>query len=531
MFNTIKQRILLGYALVVTVAVLAAFVLTKNNNRVETLVDTYVSQTLPSLSAINEIQSGSKELVLIAYSLYGTTLDTTQFDKRKKQIVNGVSAQFSAISSAGASGAQQQFEKLTKAISALQATMSASSVSWDTARDNLADITQASSALNAQMSEVRKAVEQAANTRTMAISSELNTSEWIIVGLVVLLLIVTIVGYALSKLHIANPIEAMAAKLNELASSRRLATHLPQQQLAELDAITRSVQGLLNVFLKGMQDLQVAVNNLNHSSTALNDATGHSASAISSFQGDIKQLVSVMDTLSGEMEQSLHLSKQAANEAQISAEQVAQGRDDVETTAKAITDLTQDIDKTASTLDRLQNDGKNVSSVVSTIAEIADQTNLLALNAAIEAARAGESGRGFAVVADEVRTLASRTHQSTVEINTMLETIVESIKASVRTMTSNKDKAHNALAMANDLVATLESGRQSILSLVKVSNDASDLVQHAREQVTLAREGVLDFQMLGDNVKAANNHVNTEARSLAGLATELQSNVNTFKLT
>ena len=260
MFNTIKQRILLGYALVITVAVLAAFVLTKNNNRVETLVDTYVSQTLPSLSAINEIQSGSKELVLIAYSLYGTTLDTTQFDKRKKQIVNGVSAQFSALSSAGASGAQQQFEKLTKAISALQATMSASSVSWDTSRDNLADITQASSALNAQMSEVRKAVEQAANTRTMAISSELNTSEWIIIGLVVLLLIVTIVGYALSKLHIANPIEAMAAKLNELASSRRLATHLPKQQLSELDARETIENTILQLFTVYYNVAQISEN-------------------------------------------------------------------------------------------------------------------------------------------------------------------------------------------------------------------------------------------------------------------------------
>ena len=530
MFNTIKQRILLGYLLVVVVAVIAAIVLTKNNSKVEGLVEAYISETLPFLSAIDNIQSSSKELVLIAYSLYGTTINSSSYQTQKDALIQSAFDQFTQFSYMGSNTAKEKFDALVASAAALQRTMAGSSVDWDAARENLQVITVAASDLNEHLIEVRNGVEKAASMRTMAISSELNSSQVIIASLIILMLIVSVVGYVLAKANIANPIEGMAENLNEIAKTRNLKAKLPNQNLKELHAITQSVQGLLSVFLKGMTDLQNAVNNLNHSSQTLNSATLHSSQAIVSFQGDIKQLVSVMDNLSDEMEQSLSLSVRAASEAKGSAEQIAQGKTDVEATARAITDLTFDIDKTASKLDQLQSDGKNVSSVVKTIAEIADQTNLLALNAAIEAARAGESGRGFAVVADEVRTLASRTHQSTVEINAMLEKIVLSIRDSVQTMTSNKDKAHNALALANELVATLEGGRNSILSLVEVSNEASALVQHAKDQVSLAREGALDFQMLGDEVEAANINVNSEANSLSGLAEGLQVNVNTFKL-
>ena len=162
---------------------------------------------------------------------------------------------------------------------------------------------------------------------------------------------------------------------------------------------------------------------------------------------------------------------------------------------RSITDLATQVKQASGIIQELEKNAQEINTILSTIQGIAEQTNLLALNAAIEAARAGEQGRGFAVVADEVRVLSQRTHSSTVEIRSMIETLQRNTQGAVSTMHEGQLLAQNSVEDANDATQALE---QITASINQISDMATQISSAAEEQRAVTDEVSRNIQAVKD---------------------------------
>ncbi len=162
-----------------------------------------------------------------------------------------------------------------------------------------------------------------------------------------------------------------------------------------------------------------------------------------------------------------------------------QGQDRIRLAVSHVEDLSAHVTQTAQAMVKLEDEAKNVTSVIDVIRGVAEQTNLLALNAAIEAARAGEQGRGFAVVADEVRTLASRTQQSTADIQGMLGKLQQGVQHAVAGMNESAIMTNEAVNTASDAGQSL-SGIGSAVQ--EITNMAIQIATAVEEQSSVTAE-------------------------------------------
>ncbi|WP_288449997.1 methyl-accepting chemotaxis protein [uncultured Pseudomonas sp.] len=215
-------------------------------------------------------------------------------------------------------------------------------------------------------------------------------------------------------------------------------------------------------------------------------------------------------------------------ESQRCVDQAKQGQAQVKQTLAAITQLVGNVDDAANQADQLAAQSKGISKMLDVIRNVAEQTNLLALNAAIEAARAGEAGRGFAVVADEVRGLASRTGDSTREIEGLIGGMQQVSEKTVIALDQSRLQASHTRDQAQATWQVLEGITQAITAIGQ-RNDAIAAATEEQTATTAAVDRNLTLIRDAANQTAAGaQQTSASSQQLSALAADLHGALQRF---
>lgn len=330
---------------------------------------------------------------------------------------------------------------------------------------------------------------------------------------------------------LGNAVNRMVANLKDMLSKIAGITNSVSDVTANISASSQAVMSVADVQKKAIEETSLAIKGMDDSISMVASSTG----ILSRSAGDTSSSIFEMSASIERVAENANIFSETAHETASSIEemvsnirQIAESIENLSMSAEAIASSIDEVNATTRDIDRSANEsvelaeavvsnatikgmsaanaamegmtniiksvtdlsdvinglGKrtdDIGKILNVIDDVADQTNLLALNAAILASKAGEHGKGFSIVADEIKSLAERTSVSTNEIASLIKSVQDVTRSSMRMASSGIQTVEKGMGLVTDVNSALGE----IVESSKASMEMAKAIQRATSEESL----------------------------------------------
>lgn len=439
-----------------------------------------------------------------------------------------------------------------KVIPAVKAQQKLSSTEASKAADELIQNTVS------MLTELRSELKTASKAAVDSASTNLKSTIIVLIGSIIVSAAVGIISIVIIGRIVKKKFDRLITISHSIASGNLNVTAFEQESDDEIGVLSKSINKMRESLQMMIQEISAVSSHVTDKSTEL---TGTSTEVKAASQ----QVASTMQELSTGAEEQAHSSTVLArmmedyvvkiNTANGTGIRVRQSSDEVLALTQkgnmAMNESTIQMNKinnvmelSVSKVKGLDEQTKQISTLVQVIREIADQTNLLALNAAIEAARAGEHGKGFAVVADEVRKLAEGVSHSVKDIRNIVLSIqkesndvAESLLLGYKQVEEGTKQIENTGQTFKDINTAVTNMSENIeditSSLVEIAENTVTMNNAVENIAAVSEQSATGVEQTSASVQETNSSMELiadSAESLSDLAAQLNKMIGKFTL-
>ncbi|QYJ76139.1 methyl-accepting chemotaxis protein [Shewanella sp. FJAT-52076] len=348
-------------------------------------------------------------------------------------------------------------------------------------------------------------------------------------GIIILVVLASIISVVYGPRLVTSRVEELDTMIAAISDGEGdLRGRLDDSGRDELSLLARTFNGLMMKLQQLISTIKSDAVSLDARVVGLNHSAKESEKISSEQNANLEQIATAVHQLSHAVHEVAASSQNALSDTEHANTLIKESSTVVGQSVDRVQQLAGVVSHASEVIQNLASESKQIVTVLDVIRGIAEQTNLLALNAAIEAARAGEQGRGFAVVADEVRTLASRTQQSTEDIQRMVAGLEAGVSEAVSAIDSGTRQVDSVVEASGSITRAL-AGVDEAVSRTK---DLIYLIATATEEqskvVDEVNQNISSLNLLSQESIGVVRRTREAADEIAQIGTGLSGNVGRF---